>query len=280
MKTQQRQSVIEFFSQEYSWWADIYAGHHPKGFFSYEMICRKDAVLETVQRCLHGRKDLTILECGCGPGGILKDLPLLEHSVFGLDINISHLRELQGRVSQSQMICSDIESLPFARGSFDIVLCIGVLSYLSKDDQAIAEMSRLLKTNGYLVLANPNYFMIDKLLDPYYLLIWPFNRLWRLLRLNKRVKLQAFSTQNIRRYRYGQLDRLFGRSNLRKVGHDATSYGPLRFWHRDFLSLAKSILISDGLVAMSKKRFRSLVKIANHWVICLQKQECSVGGGR
>lgn len=52
-------------------------------------------------------------------------------------------------------IISDISSIPEPDASFDAILCVEVLEHISDPIPAIKEFSRLLKTDGYLVLTAP-----------------------------------------------------------------------------------------------------------------------------
>lgn len=54
----QCQAFVEFFDQPYSRWRQVYDRELPRGFFSFEMIRRKEVVLEAVQSYLQGRSGL------------------------------------------------------------------------------------------------------------------------------------------------------------------------------------------------------------------------------
>ena len=271
MKFDRRQCVIDFFNGNYSWWEQVYEDRLPRGFFSFEMIRRRQEVLQAAQSILSSGRGLRVLECGCGPGGLLRDLPADQHHVYGLDINLRSLAAVREQSPWSMPVCGDIEQLPFAAASFDMILCVGVLSYLADDEVAVKEMARLLKPGGRLLVANPNLFMIEKLLDPFYLLAWPVQKLWRRL-TRSRVERSGFTSGMIRRYRYRQLDRLYHDAGLIKISDLGTSYGPMRFWRRECFSVASSIRISESLVKLSCQRlFRGLIRVANHWVISLEK---------
>ena len=269
---EQRRAVVDFFDWSYPWWRQVYDRNLPRGFFSFEMIRRKEVVLEVVRDYLQDRFGLNILECGCGPGGVLRELPMTEQRVFGLDINPESLRIVRQDCQQAQLVCGDLERLPFTAATFDIVLCVGVLSYLREDREALVELSRLLKPGGLLVLANPNLFMFDKLLDPFYPLVRPFTRLRQLIRKSEGKRPAGFTSCMIRRYRYGQLDQLYRELGLNKTREVCISYGPLRFWRKECLPVAQSIRISEALVHLTPHRgFGFLTRLANHWVTCLEK---------
>ncbi|MBW2384407.1 MAG: methyltransferase domain-containing protein [Deltaproteobacteria bacterium] len=49
------------------------------------------------------------------------------------------------------------DTLPFATGSFDASICKGAMDHFDKPEQAIAEMARVTKTDGRVVLAIANF---------------------------------------------------------------------------------------------------------------------------
>lgn len=76
------------------------------------------------------------------------------HNVTGLDISDLMIRQAstvptKTRKGKLAFIQGDIEYLPFRDNTFDVILCIGVLSYLPDDNKSIQELRRVVKKNGY-----------------------------------------------------------------------------------------------------------------------------------
>lgn len=90
--------------------------------------------LNTVWRLLDkGAK--TILDIGCGKGEPMKFINrkgLFE--VVGADIFQPYLIGCKELGIYSECVRCDIRSLPFKRGSFDIVICMAVLEHLAKEE--------------------------------------------------------------------------------------------------------------------------------------------------
>lgn len=112
----------------------------------------------------------TILSAGCGPG--LYEL-FLEHELgstienfFCSDISprmILQVKENQGRYqklfsknSNIQPQVSSLESLPHKDKSVDAIICNKVLHWCSKQDDAVREIYRVLKTGGIAIIILPN----------------------------------------------------------------------------------------------------------------------------
>jgi len=54
-------------------------------------------------------------------------------------------------------VCGDGQALPFADDSFDAVLCVDVLEAMPDRPRALAEMRRVLKPGGQILLAHDDY---------------------------------------------------------------------------------------------------------------------------
>lgn len=55
-------------------------------------------------------------------------------------------------ISPAAMQHVDLQALPFANGSFDLILCSHVLGHVPDDRQALRELCRVLRPNGILLL--------------------------------------------------------------------------------------------------------------------------------
>jgi ubiquinone/menaquinone biosynthesis C-methylase UbiE len=105
-------------------------------------------------------RDLVVLDAGVGTGRTVG--PLLDFGVqlVGIDVSRSMLEKMVERVrekhggNQVSLIRSDVTSLPFKAGSFDMVISILVLPWLKKWKQAILETKRVLKPGGSFIAAS------------------------------------------------------------------------------------------------------------------------------
>ena len=106
------------------------------------------AKLDAVRRWLDRLPSATrVLDAGCGEG-VLVDEYASRLNIEGLDDNYSSARVRSGSVT----------ALPYPDQSFDRALCLDVLEHLTFDDQprALAELFRVLKPNGELLVSVPN----------------------------------------------------------------------------------------------------------------------------
>ncbi len=98
-----------------------------------------------------------VLEVGCGAGFGLGYLSKRAKRVIGGDMSEYALRLAQkhynGRV---ELLSFDAQSLPFKNDSFDVVVVMEVLYYLSQPDKFLDECHRVLVDEGIIVLSMDN----------------------------------------------------------------------------------------------------------------------------
>jgi ubiquinone/menaquinone biosynthesis C-methylase UbiE len=98
-----------------------------------------------------------ILDLGCGNGLSSYMLSKSNHRVIGTDIStffLSQASHLQNKTLKYQ-VCDALD-LPFVDESFDLVCSNELIEHLTDIPRAIAEMIRILKSNGILIIMGPN----------------------------------------------------------------------------------------------------------------------------
>lgn len=106
-------------------------------------------VIPAVEAVAAGRRDLRILDCGCGTGDNLPWLSTFGRA-SGVDLSAggaAATHDLGFRAARA-----DITRLPFATGTFDLATSFDVLQCVPDDAGAVAEMARVLKPGGAVVL--------------------------------------------------------------------------------------------------------------------------------
>jgi ubiquinone/menaquinone biosynthesis C-methylase UbiE len=103
-----------------------------------------------------------VLDLGCGAGTYVRFLASLGHRVVGLDYSMPSLRRAYDADPdhQADYLPGDAYRLPFLDGYFDAVITIGVLQVLSRPEQVFAEICRILRPGGLLVLEFLNAFEV------------------------------------------------------------------------------------------------------------------------
>ena len=92
-----------------------------------------------------------VLDAGCGSSLIVQSL----NNAIGLDSNLGKLRFL--RREGMPLVNASAFALPFKDGSFDCVISSQVIEHLPFDESLFAEMRRVLRVGGTLILGTPDY---------------------------------------------------------------------------------------------------------------------------
>jgi ubiquinone/menaquinone biosynthesis C-methylase UbiE len=126
---------VNFARYSQYWWSNRY----------YALLARR-----------YGPPGGRVLELGCGMGHLITWLTD-RYQVYGSDINPWALSQARHNVPQGRFVLLSADELyAFPEAAFDIVIAKHVVEHLRHPEQAIAEMSRVLKTEGLLILATPN----------------------------------------------------------------------------------------------------------------------------
>lgn len=270
--------VATSFSGSRDFWKHIYDPKQDEisKCYSSDMISRKAAVFNLIGKYT-SKTPLDILDVGCGPGIFMKEAAKLGHRVIGVDS--AELMVLEAKSATKQLtgkmpmvFQGDIEHLPFKNNSFDIILCIGVLSYLSADMKSISELKRVVKKDGYVIIGLPNWLRLPILVDPYYYLNRLFTVLYEKAFRRRNIIRESVGLNGYRRYFAWRLQSLFNKFNLQILESVNVGFGPLTFWKKEFIPAKHSIRMSQILEKISHRRsFTFLKTFTNHWVLCLQK---------
>ncbi|MFC1920713.1 class I SAM-dependent methyltransferase [Chloroflexota bacterium] len=98
-----------------------------------------------------------VLEIGCGIGRGLGYLSARADGVTGGDYSPDNLRHAgehyKGRI---ELLTLDACQLPFRDNSYDVIVIMEVVQYLTRFDDFLNECNRVLKDNGILCLCLPN----------------------------------------------------------------------------------------------------------------------------
>jgi ubiquinone/menaquinone biosynthesis C-methylase UbiE len=102
-----------------------------------------------------GWKFASVLDVGCGAGGLLALLRRPSLRLAGADISPKMIAEAEKRLgSSAELKVADSEKLPWKAGTFDLVVTTDSLHHWPHPLQAFFEMRRVLKKGGHVVVAD------------------------------------------------------------------------------------------------------------------------------
>jgi len=97
-------------------------------------------------------KSGTCLEVGCGTARLSRFLARLGYLTMGMDYEPTAIRLATRRVADDgldvALLLADAFALPFATGTFDVVLSTGLLEHFADPSTIVAEMTRVLRPGG------------------------------------------------------------------------------------------------------------------------------------
>ena len=134
--TRDNRSYYDAFSTGYDRGRDV--GYH-------RLI--DDLEAEVARPWVQGRE---VLEAGCGTGLLLDRLAKDAARAVGVDLSLGMASKAHGR--GHRVAQADLRFLPFADASFDTVASFKVLAHVPEPKRAIAELGRVLRPGGHLVL--------------------------------------------------------------------------------------------------------------------------------
>lgn len=112
------------------------------------------------------RPGIRVLDAGCGGGRHLCEaFKTSGADCVGVDLKWDDLFKTKGFLSLMDhekaggwiVALADVSRLPFADGCFDVVICSEVLEHVADNKMAIAELLRVLKPSGDLIVSVPRF---------------------------------------------------------------------------------------------------------------------------
>lgn len=106
-----------------------------------------------IEKQFPNRKDLKVLDIGCGGGFLTLDLADKGWKATGVDVSESILEVGRSRDQQRRVnwVNGTAENLPVPDRYFDVVCMMDVLEHIHQPRQALKEVSRVLKQDGIFV---------------------------------------------------------------------------------------------------------------------------------
>ncbi|MDX6726540.1 MAG: hypothetical protein QOK49_1345 [Baekduia sp.] len=99
--------------------------------------------------------DARLLDAGCGSGRTLDDLARYGR-VSGVDLSPEAVAAARRR-GHDDVRVARVEELPFADATFDVVTCLDVVEHTPDDRATLAELRRVTRPGGLMVVTVPAY---------------------------------------------------------------------------------------------------------------------------
>lgn len=118
-------------------------------------VARRQLAVDVITREIGDRKGVRLLDVGCGTGSNLAEFSKIAEAT-GIDMSADALAFCRRR-GVERVALSGVERLPFADATFDVVTAMDMLEHTDDDLAALAELRRVLKPDGLLLVTVPAY---------------------------------------------------------------------------------------------------------------------------
>jgi len=149
------EEIAAFYPEQYWWNSKQQSGGVLK---SLELVYRKLALrghISFITRAARNRRGLELLDVGCGSGTLPGLLKQRGFRPLGVDFS-----EEAARVAEAEngirVLVGSLEQARFPDESFDMVTLFHVMEHVSEPRRVLAEVRRVLKPDGVVVLQVPN----------------------------------------------------------------------------------------------------------------------------
>ena len=141
-------------------WDEMYSSQKV-GYLEYMSRTRRDYTLAYVEANFD--KKSRIFDLGCGAGPVISELNKRGYNCYASDFSRDILEKAKSRIialsnNLPPIIQSNCEQIPLASNCMDLIVCLGVISYVPDRLKAISEMFRVLSEQGTLIITFRNSY--------------------------------------------------------------------------------------------------------------------------
>jgi ubiquinone/menaquinone biosynthesis C-methylase UbiE len=141
-------------------WNDMYATE-TEDLQEHNFRRRRDFTVDYILSA--ARPDACILDLGCGTGPVVSELRRHGRQCIGVDYASDMLGYAKARLrsmslDDSNLLQGDSLRIPFRSATFDIVICLGVISFVEDKEAMLKEIRRILKPGGTFIISFRNKF--------------------------------------------------------------------------------------------------------------------------
>ena len=256
------------------YWDDVYTGHDVQSAI-YRDRCA--TVLRLIDDLALPRA-ARILEIGCGAGWLAVALAERGWRVDAVDTVGPMVASTRARARAAgvgervRTSVVDAHRLPFAAGSFDLVVAVGVAPWLAALPLALGEMTRVLTPDGRAVLTADNRWRVNYLVDPrWFPPLAPLRG--RLRAMLARLRGEARPRHHM--YAPRVFDRLLARAGLSPVRRASVGFGPFTFCGLPLLGETSSVRLHERLQRLAERGTIGLRTGGAHYVVVARREGTS-----
>ncbi len=269
----EQRRVNRVFDERSGYWSDLYS---ESNLFA-SMYQQRHAVALSFFDDLRLPQSARVLEIGCGAGWMSIDIARRGYTVDATDpaeamlaTAARHAKDA-GVEERVRLQAADLHELQFQDGTFDVVIGLGVITWLHDPDRALKELHRVMKSDGHAILTVNNRYRLSHLLDPRHSpplqpLKEGVKSILHALRLRKPNTVPLPTS-----YSFGRFDDMLSKAGLRPLRDAKFGFGPLTLMDRSIMSANCEFRLNERLQSRADAGSRFLKSIAAQRVVVVVK---------
>ena len=275
---EQAQHLVDrYFESTVRYWNEVYRERDLAGTI-YQR--RRETTLKWVAD-LRLSPNSRIIDVGCGSGTTSVAIAAMGHSVWALDRVPAMLEQTRrhaeqgGVAEQVAPVLGDASAMKFNDGSFDLTIALGLLPWVSDPIRALAEMLRVTKSDGHLILSSDNAHRLNYLLDPIENpVLAPVRR--RLADWLRRAGLmRADGIIPVRMQSVSQFCRFLRAQNIEIARETTIGFGPFTFLRQSIVPDHLGIRLHEKLQSLADTKFPLLSASGTHHLVLVKRSFAS-----
>lgn len=140
--------------------------------YNLRNIERGEHILRQVETRIGQAKGRSILDVGCGIGGILVAFGLAGYELYGIELDSQRVRLCRKNLEFNQLdaVISGVDLCKQTMSeTFDVIICNSVIEHVSDPERMLERMGKMLRPGGVLVLGVANKDALGNIIaDPHY----------------------------------------------------------------------------------------------------------------
>lgn len=226
--------IATYFSDSSGYWDDVYSSHTVKA-----QVYRNRMAVVAQWATMAGPGDAAA-DIGTGAGHLavlLAERGVRVAAIDASEVMLARVAQNAARAGVADLVVpmtSDAQRLELASATCDLVVAIGLLSWVERPELALAEMVRVTKPGGHVIVTMDNASSLARWLDPgWHVSVRGF--IYKIKRLIARHPQGELPVQLPAPMRRGEFTKLLDTAGLGSLEVDAVGFGPFTFLGRPVL---------------------------------------------
>lgn len=138
-----------------SYWSDLRTMNNLK-------LERAIKILELFLSVKKTKKNIKLIELGCGDGRLAAFLGFFSNDVLGVELSSNAVDRANKLFPHVTYISGNVFNVEIKKENYDVVISTEVIEHIEEQNEYLALCHSLLTKGGYLILTTPNKYVIER----------------------------------------------------------------------------------------------------------------------